>query len=63
LPFDRVHSATPSEPVTGVLDRMQKEDINQMPVASEGRIVGMITRDTILRFLQTRLQLGGLVTQ
>lgn len=57
LPFDRVHSASPKDPVTGVLDRMQKEDINQMPVASEGHIVGMITRDTILRFLQTRLQL------
>ena len=53
-----IHSASPDEPVIGVLDRMQKEDINQMPVASEGHIVGMITRDTILRFLQTRLQLG-----
>jgi len=58
LPLDRIHSASPSEPVIGVLDRMQKEDVNQMPVASEGHIVGMITRDTILRFLQTRLQLG-----
>lgn len=58
LPLDRIHSASPSQPIIGVLDRMQKEDVNQMPVASEGHIVGMITRDTILRFLQTRLQLG-----
>ena len=63
LPFERIHSATPDEPVIGVLDRMQKEDINQMPVASEGHIVGMITRDTILRFLQTRLQLGRFAEQ
>ena len=63
LPLERIHSAAPDEPVIGVLDRMQQEDINQMPVASEGHIVGMITRDTILRFLQTRLQLGNLATQ
>jgi Zn-dependent protease/predicted transcriptional regulator len=58
LPLDRIHSASPDEPALGVLDRMQSEDINQMPVVSEGHIVGMIARDTILRFLQTRLQLG-----
>jgi predicted transcriptional regulator len=63
LTLDRIHSASPDEPVIGVLERMQKEDINQMPVASDGRIVGMITRDTILRFLQTRLQLGRFAAQ
>jgi hypothetical protein len=34
-----------------------------MPVASKGQIVGMIPRDTILRFLQTRLQLGRFAAQ
>jgi predicted transcriptional regulator len=42
---------------------MQSQDINQMPVISEGNIVGMIARDTILRMLQTRLQLGHLAEQ
>ena len=63
LPLDRIHSASPDEPIAGVLDRMQEADINQMPVASEGHIVGMLTRDTILRFLQTRLQLGRFAAQ
>jgi Zn-dependent protease/predicted transcriptional regulator len=58
VPIDRVHSAVPDEPVLQVLERMQKEDINQMPVLSNGRIIGMIGRDTILRVLQTRLQAG-----
>ncbi len=58
VPIDRVHSALPDEPVLQILERMQKEDINQMPVLSDGRIVGMIARDTILRVLQTRLQAG-----
>ena len=60
LPLDKLHSASPDEPALGVLERMQSEDINQMPVISEGQIVGMIGRDTILRALQTRLQVGHL---
>ncbi|MFZ3217644.1 MAG: site-2 protease family protein [Candidatus Acidiferrales bacterium] len=62
MPFDRAHCATPDEPALGVLQRMQTEDINQMPVVSDGTIVGMIARDTILRVLQTRLQLGHLAS-
>ncbi|MGC2333857.1 MAG: site-2 protease family protein [Candidatus Acidiferrales bacterium] len=58
VPIDRVHSALPEEPVLQILERMQKEDINQMPVLSDGHIIGMIGRDTILRVLQTRLQAG-----
>ena len=62
MPIDRIHAASPDEPALGVLQRMQSEDINQMPVISDGRIVGMIARDTILRVLQTRLQLGHLTS-
>jgi Zn-dependent protease/predicted transcriptional regulator len=62
MPFDQIHAASPDEPALGVLQRMQSEDINQMPVISDGRIVGMIARDTILRLLQTRLQLGHLAS-
>ena len=60
LPLDKLHSASPDEPALGVLERMQSEDINQMPVISDGQIVGMIGRDSILRALQTRLQVGHL---
>ena len=60
LPLDKLHAAAPDEPALGVLERMQSEDINQMPVISDGQIVGMIGRDTILRALQTRLQVGHL---
>jgi Zn-dependent protease/predicted transcriptional regulator len=63
LPLDRIHYASPEEPVLGVFERMQSQDINQMPVISEGRIVGIIARDTILRAIQTRLQVGHLAEQ
>jgi predicted transcriptional regulator len=63
LPVDRIQWATPDEPVLAVLERMQKEDIAQMPVVSDGHIIGMISRDAILRVLQTRLQIGHLAHQ
>jgi Zn-dependent protease/predicted transcriptional regulator len=58
LPFDRIQPASPEEPALGVLERMQKEEVGQLPVVSDGHIVGIIARETILRMLQTRLQLG-----
>jgi CBS domain-containing protein len=63
LPVDRIQWATPDEPALAVLERMQKEDIAQMPVVSDGNIVGVISRDAILRVLQTRLQIGHLAHQ
>jgi Zn-dependent protease/predicted transcriptional regulator len=63
LPVDRIQWATPEELVLAVLERMQKQDIAQMPVISDGHILGMISRDSILRVLQTRLQVGHLATQ
>jgi Zn-dependent protease/predicted transcriptional regulator len=63
MPLDKIHWAQPAEPVLSVLERMQREDINQMPVLDGEHIVGMIARDTILRALQTRLQAGHLAEQ
>jgi Zn-dependent protease/predicted transcriptional regulator len=63
LPMDKIKWASPSEPVLSVLERMQAEDINQMPVLEDGRVVGMIARDSILRVLQARLQVGHLAEQ
>jgi Zn-dependent protease/predicted transcriptional regulator len=56
VPQGAIHWVLPNEPVTGVLERMQSEDVNQMPVLQEGHIIGMIARDSILRVIQTRLQ-------
>jgi len=60
IPLERIHSASPEEPAIEVLERMQREDINQMPVVTADHIIGMIARETILRVLQTRLQMGQL---
>lgn len=56
IPLNNIHWVTPTQPVMGVLEQMQAEDVNQMPVLQEGHIIGMISRDSILRVIQTRLR-------
>jgi len=59
-PIDKIQAASPEEPALGLLERMQRDNVSQMPVISGGHIVGVIGRDAILHVLQTRLQLGHL---
>lgn len=66
LPLDLVRWAMPEEPVLHVLDRMQTEDVNQMPVLQtlpEPHVIGMVSRDSILRVLQARAEIGKLPAQ
>jgi Zn-dependent protease len=60
---DRMHCASPEEPLLRVLERMQNQDINQMPVMSGSRVLGLISRDSILRMIQMRLEVGELAEQ
>ena len=73
LPHGKIRWAAPEEPVLALLQRMQSEDINQMPVLAgtpdsgtpdsgtpPGQAVGIITRESILRVIQTRSQVGEL---
>ena len=62
-PRDQIHWARPEESVLSILETMQAEDINQMPVVSGEQVVGMISRDSILRILQTRVEVGSLAEQ
>ena len=57
LPQDRIEWAQADEPALKILERMQSNDINQMPVLREGQVVGMVSRDAMLRVIQTRMQL------
>jgi Zn-dependent protease/predicted transcriptional regulator len=62
IPRDKVLWAAPEEPLLRLLERLSALDINQMPVVSDGEsgthVVGMISRDSILRVLQARAELG-----
>jgi Zn-dependent protease/predicted transcriptional regulator len=66
LPLDKVRWAAPEEPVLAVLDRMQNEDVNQMPVLQsdpDPHVVGIVSRDSILRVIQARTEIGTISPQ
>lgn len=58
VPTSRLKVASPGQDALSVAEQMDASEINQMPVASEGRVVGLVTRDNLLRFLRTRAELG-----
>jgi Zn-dependent protease/predicted transcriptional regulator len=62
---EKILWASPDEPLLRLLERLLNADVNQMPVVINGadgaaQIVGMISRDSILRVIQTRSEMGHL---
>jgi len=55
---DKLKVAYPNQEALSVMEQMGESDINQMPVVSEGRVVGLVARDSLLRFLRIRSELG-----
>jgi Zn-dependent protease len=65
IPRDKILWARPEEPLLGLLERLVSADVNQMPVVTDtendgAHIIGMITRDSILRVMQARSEVGSL---
>jgi len=58
MPSAEIQWTSPDEPALAVLERMQERDVNQMPVVSDGHVVGMIGRDSILRVIRTRMEVS-----
>jgi Zn-dependent protease/predicted transcriptional regulator len=59
LPKEKLLWAAPEEPALSLLDRMRTGGLQQMPVISAGSVIGIVTRDSILRVLQTRGGFGA----
>lgn len=57
-PMEKLKVAQPAQDALSALEQMDEHDINQMPVVSEGRVVGLITRESLGRLIRTRARLG-----
>jgi len=66
VPREKILWAAPDEPLQRLLERLIAADVNQMPVVTQveegAHIVGMVTREAILRVIQTRSELGAALT-
>lgn len=58
LPLGQLKVARPEQDALSIVEEMDENELNQMPVVSEGRIIGLITRDNLIRFLRARSELG-----
>jgi Zn-dependent protease len=57
-PVERLQVASPQQRLKEVLPMMISQDINQLPVLQDGRLVGVLSRDAIIRSLEIRRGLG-----
>jgi Zn-dependent protease len=59
VPLERLHAVRPQQNLNDVLPLMTSRDVNQLPVVDDaGRLVGILSRDAILRYVEIRRGLG-----
>lgn len=56
-PVSQLRIVAPTQPLLEVLQLLEGRDINQVPVVAGGQLVGMITRDHLLRVLALKMEL------
>src|SRR5881296_2260757 len=56
-PLRELRIVAPDTPAVQALEMMSRDDINQLPVVSDGRLQGIFSRGQVLRFLQTHAEL------
>jgi CBS domain-containing protein len=58
-PLRQLRTVAPDTPALQALDLMSREDVNQLPVISGGRLAGIFSRGHVLRFLRTHAEFQG----
>ncbi|HET9920806.1 MAG TPA: site-2 protease family protein [Ktedonobacteraceae bacterium] len=58
IPLERLHAISPTQNLNDVLPIMTSNDVNQLPVVQDGRVIGVLSRDAIMRFIEVRRGLG-----
>ena len=56
-PLDQLRTVTPETPLVDALEVMGRQDVNQLPVFSNGRLDGVVSRGHILQLLESRAAL------
>jgi CBS domain-containing protein len=59
IPLARLHVATPQQSLSDVLPLMAGRDVNQLPAVDHGALVGIVSRDAIVGYLEVRRSLGA----
>lgn len=58
VPYERLVLVSPDAPLLDALQKMDDADVAQMPVVQGNMVLGILTRDQILRYLRVRAEIG-----
>jgi predicted transcriptional regulator len=58
IPVERLHVVSPQQSLNDVLPLMAGRDVNQLPVVQNGALLGILSRDAIVQYLEVRRGLG-----
>ncbi len=62
VPVNRLHAVSPTQSLNDVLPLMASQNVNQLPVMQNGHLVGVLSRDAIVHFIEVRRALGQSMT-
>jgi CBS domain-containing protein len=54
---DKIHFVSRDMPAMEALEIMGREDVNQLPVMSDGQVEGIVSRAHVLQVLRSRAEL------
>ena len=57
-PADRLVVASPEEDAALALEKLSSNNIRQLPVVGEGRLVGLLRRQDLVKWLQLHAELA-----
>src|SRR5690606_34502261 len=57
-PVDRLTVVQPQDDAATALDKLMEQDVRQVPVVSDGHLVGLVRRRDIMRWLQLQAPNG-----
>ncbi|MFC1974603.1 CBS domain-containing protein [Chloroflexota bacterium] len=57
-PASKIETAYPQQPAASLLDQMDESRINRMPVLEKDKVIGVVARDSLIRFVRIRAELG-----
>ena len=58
-PLRDLRVVAPDTPAVKALEMMTRDDLNQLPVLSDGQLQGVFSRGQVLRLLQAYAELHG----
>jgi Zn-dependent protease/CBS domain-containing protein len=59
LPIEKMKRIRPDEELWTALEQMDRDGVNQLPVMTDGRMVGMLSREDVITFLRTLQELSS----